>query len=364
SERDRFGGGRGSEGGGYRGTGGGSRGSSGGGYGRRDDRQGGGFRGSTGSGSDRRDDRPRSFDRDDRPRRDFQQRDDRPRRDFQSRDDRPRRDFQQRDDRPRRDSDRRDDRPRSFDRDDRPRRDFQPRDDRPRRDFQQRDERPRRDFHQREDPPRRDFQPRDDRPRRDSQQRDDRPRRDFQPRDDRPRSFDRRDDRPTDRGGFAGREDRDRDRFADDQQPLGVSRDEPALDDDITADELDKPIRAELVSLARPIADRVARHLVAAGRYLDEDPELSYEHAVAARRMASRIGVVREAVGLAAYKSGQWQTAVSELRTYHRMSGKQTHLAILADCERALGRPERAIDLYRSAERQSTNTAETIELLI
>jgi len=80
--------------------------------------------------------------------------------------------------------------------------------------------------------------------------------------------------------------------------------------------------------------------------------------------MASRIGVVREAVGLAAYKSGQWQTAVSELRTYHRMSGKQTHLAILADCERALGRPERAIDLYRSAERQSTNTAETIELLI
>jgi tetratricopeptide (TPR) repeat protein len=118
------------------------------------------------------------------------------------------------------------------------------------------------------------------------------------------------------------------------------------------------------VSLARPIADRVARHLVAAGRYLDEDPELSYEHAVAARRMASRIGVVREAVGLAAYKSGQWQTAVSELRTYHRMSGKQTHLAILADCERALGRPERAIDLYRSAERQSTNTAETIELLI
>ncbi len=118
------------------------------------------------------------------------------------------------------------------------------------------------------------------------------------------------------------------------------------------------------MSLARPIADRVARHLVAAGRYLDEEPELSYEHAVAARRMASRIGVVREAVGLAAYKSGQWQTAVSELRTYHRMSGKQTHLAILADCERALGRPERAIDLYRSAERQSSNTAETIELLI
>jgi tetratricopeptide (TPR) repeat protein len=30
------------------------------------------------------------------------------------------------------------------------------------------------------------------------------------------------------------------------------------------------------------------------------------------------------------------------------MSGKQTHLAVLADCERALGRPEKAIDLYRT----------------
>ena len=29
-----------------------------------------------------------------------------------------------------------------------------------------------------------------------------------------------------------------------------------------------------------------------------------------ARRLASRIAVVREAVGLAAYRAGQWQTAI------------------------------------------------------
>ncbi len=104
--------------------------------------------------------------------------------------------------------------------------------------------------------------------------------------------------------------------------------------------------------------------MVAAGRYLDEEPALALEHALAARRLASRIGVVREAVGLAAYHAGEWQTAVSELRTYHRMSGKQTHLAVLADCERALGRPERAIDLYRTVERRSASTSEAIELLI
>ena len=39
---------------------------------------------------------------------------------------------------------------------------------------------------------------------------------------------------------------------------------------------------------------------------------------------------------LAAYAAGDWTTAIAELRTYHRMTGRQTHLAELADCERAL----------------------------
>jgi tetratricopeptide (TPR) repeat protein len=87
-------------------------------------------------------------------------------------------------------------------------------------------------------------------------------------------------------------------------------------------------------------------------------------HAIAARRLASRIAVVREAVGLAAYAAGDWATAIAELRTYHRMTGKQTHLAELADCERALGRPERAIDLFRGADRDAMDKAGAIELLI
>jgi tetratricopeptide (TPR) repeat protein len=108
----------------------------------------------------------------------------------------------------------------------------------------------------------------------------------------------------------------------------------------------------------------VARHLVAAGQLIDEDPEEAMAHALAARRLASRIAAVREAVGLAAYAAGEWQTAIAELRTYHRMSGKQTHLAVLADCERALGRPERAVDIYRAADKAALVSVEAIELLI
>ncbi|GLI03675.1 hypothetical protein Pa4123_89540 [Phytohabitans aurantiacus] len=123
-------------------------------------------------------------------------------------------------------------------------------------------------------------------------------------------------------------------------------------------------MRAELLSLARGIADTVARHLVATGKLIDEDPAEALAHAVAARRLASRIAAVREAVGLAAYHAGEWQTAIAELRTYHRMSGTQTHLAVVADSERALGRPERAIDLFRAADRSTMDPGEAVELLI
>ena len=132
----------------------------------------------------------------------------------------------------------------------------------------------------------------------------------------------------------------------------------------MTADELDTEIRAELLTLARPVAERVARHLVATGHLIDEDAPLALEHAIAARRLASRIASVREAVGLAAYRAGEWQTAIAELRTYQRLTGRQTHLAVLADCERALGRPEKAVDMFRAADRGKLGPAEAIELLI
>ncbi|MEU3457244.1 Replicase polyprotein 1ab [Micromonospora sp. NPDC006766] len=118
------------------------------------------------------------------------------------------------------------------------------------------------------------------------------------------------------------------------------------------------------MSLAKPVAETVARHLVATGLLIDEHPAEALAHALAARRLAARIAAVREAVGLAAYHAGEWQTGIAELRTYHRMTGFQSHLAVLADCERALGRPERAVDLFRGADREKLDQPVAIELLI
>jgi tetratricopeptide (TPR) repeat protein len=108
----------------------------------------------------------------------------------------------------------------------------------------------------------------------------------------------------------------------------------------------------------------VARHLIVAGRLVDTDPETALAHAYAARAHAARIGAVREAVGVTAYHAGEWAVALAELRAVRRMNGSVEHLPVEADCERALGRPDRALELQRSADADRLDQAGRIELLI
>ncbi|WP_236004907.1 hypothetical protein [Nonomuraea antri] len=131
------------------------------------------------------------------------------------------------------------------------------------------------------------------------------------------------------------------------------------------AEELDKEVREELRSLPNDLAELVGRHLVAAERALEEDdPDRAHEHTKVARRFAARIGVVREAAGIVAYRAGHFSEALSDLRAARRMTGSDAYLPVMADCERGLGRPERAIDLVRSPEAERLDRAGRIELTI
>ena len=121
-------------------------------------------------------------------------------------------------------------------------------------------------------------------------------------------------------------------------------------------------MRTALRGLDARNADTVGRHLVAAGGLLEEDPELALEHARAARDRASRLAPVREAVGVAAYHAGDFAEAARELRAYARMSGDQSYRAVLADCERALGRPEIALRLVQEALEAQPDAEELVEL--
>lgn len=128
--------------------------------------------------------------------------------------------------------------------------------------------------------------------------------------------------------------------------------------------DLDPAARRELRSLPKDLADRVALHLVAAGRLLDEDPAAALAHASFARDLAARVAATREAAGIAAYVAGDYAQALADLRAWRRMTGSPAHVALMADCERGLGRPERALTLLRDPALGKLDQTSRIELRI
>jgi hypothetical protein len=137
-----------------------------------------------------------------------------------------------------------------------------------------------------------------------------------------------------------------------------------ALPEGVEARMLDPEARQELRTLSKDTADLVARHLVVTGELLDVDPGQALAHARAARAMAGRVAVVREAAGLAAYAAEEWSEALAELRAARRISGRPDHLAMFADCERALGRPERALGYADDPDLPRLSQEERVELVI
>ena len=62
---------------------------------------------------------------------------------------------------------------------------------------------------------------------------------------------------------------------------------EPPVPEGLDLRALHRSVRAELRGLPKELAEIVAAHLVAAGQLIDDDPELAYAHAEAARRRAA-----------------------------------------------------------------------------
>ncbi|GAA0962294.1 hypothetical protein [Frigoribacterium faeni] len=136
------------------------------------------------------------------------------------------------------------------------------------------------------------------------------------------------------------------------------------MPDDVEPRDLDKVARGELKTLSKENADWVARHLVMAGRLIEEDPEEAHKHALSAGRRAGRIGVVRETIAITAYTVGDYAMALRELRTYRRISGREDHLPLMVDSERGLERPERALELGRSIDPSTLDVPVRVQLAI
>ena len=77
----------------------------------------------------------------------------------------------------------------------------------------------------------------------------------------------------------------------------------------------------------------------AAEAFTDGQFHVAVRKAEHAKDLASRDATVREILGLSAYRVGDWQKALRELRTYRRLSGETTHMPVEMDVLRALNRP-------------------------
>jgi tetratricopeptide (TPR) repeat protein len=140
--------------------------------------------------------------------------------------------------------------------------------------------------------------------------------------------------------------------------------DETRLDipDGVAAEQLDPGAMAELRTLPGDLAEVIARLLVATA--VTDDADQAYRYAKQARGLAARVGVVRETCAIAAYQAGDWAGALAEFRAARRLTGRHSYLPLMADCERALGRLDRALELVTGPEASAADRDTQLELRI
>ncbi|WP_327169744.1 tetratricopeptide repeat protein [Streptomyces subrutilus] len=116
------------------------------------------------------------------------------------------------------------------------------------------------------------------------------------------------------------------------------------------------------MSLPKGLAEEVSKNLVMVARLIDDEPEQAYAYARIALRLASRVAAVREAAGFAAYATQKYSEALAEFRAAKRMTGSVELWPVMADCERGLGRPERALAMAGEPEVQKLDKAGQVEM--
>lgn len=104
--------------------------------------------------------------------------------------------------------------------------------------------------------------------------------------------------------------------------------------------------------------------MLAAYALEQSDPQQALAHAQWVAHQASRVDIARETLGLVAYRQGKWKLANRELRTAYRMNGESDYLPIIADCERGMGHPEKAIEIALSDDAKKLKGEAKAEMMI
>ena len=110
---------------------------------------------------------------------------------------------------------------------------------------------------------------------------------------------------------------------------------------------LSDAIVRELRATARPGKGEILVKVFgqAAGAFAADDYDMAVRLGDQSKHMALRAASVRELLGLAYYHLGRWQEAARELAAFRRITGSTEQNPVIADCYRAMKKPEKAIEL-------------------
>lgn len=178
--------------------------------------------------------------------------------------------------------------------------------------------------------------------------------------------FNRRLDRESSKSNYGkGRRNSDGTMSFPSQNPYTDRRhDEPIMPPGLSYSMLSKDDKLRLRGLSKEHSENIGLHILAAYELEEEEPQRALAHARWVARQASRIDLARETLALIAYRQGNYRLAVREFRTAMRMNGFPDYMPFIADCERGLGNPEKAIEIAKSPEASRLTGESKAEMLL
>ena len=123
---------------------------------------------------------------------------------------------------------------------------------------------------------------------------------------------------------------------------------EPVMPKGLEWNMLSKDERERLRGLSKEHAENIGLHILAAYTLEADDPQAALAHAKWAAKQASRVDIARETLAMVAYRQGDYKLALREFQTAFRMNGYLDYLPFMADCERGLDKPKKAIEIALS----------------
>ena len=129
---------------------------------------------------------------------------------------------------------------------------------------------------------------------------------------------------------------------------------------------LPRDVMEELQRVTKPtqLRDAVSRLSRAVELLERGDSGAAAAEAAKARQLAPRSAAVREVLGLALYGQERWQEAATELKAYRRFSGRADQNHVIADCLRALGKPQEAVPLAEEELRSKASNEAKAEAVV